>query len=105
MARFMEIKTVNRKLGKEQVAKELGCSSSTPQRYRQDINMNSPYRVPPNKNKRKQKISNREHDLDRPQMTSKDLKRRQLTANDLAEPEKTHTPSLNVHLKRETKRV
>ena len=28
-----------------------------------------PYKIPPNSRKRKQKCSNREHDLDRPQMT------------------------------------
>ena len=34
--------------------------------------MLSPCRIPPNSNKRKQKISNCEHDLKRPQMTSSD---------------------------------
>ena len=34
--------------------------------------MLSPYRIPTNSHKRRQKISNREHDLERPQMTSKD---------------------------------
>ena len=36
--------------------------------------MLSPYRIPPNSSKRKPKISNREHDIVRPQMTSNDLK-------------------------------
>ena len=82
MARFMEIKSMNPRLRQDQMAKELGCSSSTLQRYRQDINMLSPYGIPPKTIKRKQKISNREHDLERPQMTSNDLKRPQLTSND-----------------------
>ena len=79
MARFMEIKFFNPRLKQDQTAKELGCSSSTLQRYRQDINTLSPYRIPPINNKRKKKITNREHDLERPQMTSNDLKRPQLT--------------------------
>ena len=76
----MESKSVNPKLGQDQIAKELGCPSSTSQRYRHDINMLSPYRIPLNRHKRRQKIlntsfddnSNREHDLKSPQMTSKD---------------------------------
>ena len=37
MARFMEIKLINTKLKQSEIAKELGCSCSTLQRYRQDI--------------------------------------------------------------------
>ena len=32
LARFKEVKSVNPKLGRNQIAKELGCSSSTLQR-------------------------------------------------------------------------
>ena len=60
----MKIKFVIPKIRQDQIAKKLGCSSSTLQRYRQDINMLSPYRNPPNSNKRRQK----------PRMTTKDLK-------------------------------
>ena len=71
MNRFMDVKSVSPKLKRDQIAKELGCSSSTLQRYRQDINMLSPYRIPPNIYQRTQKIPNttfvdntpREHDL------------------------------------------
>ena len=42
MARFMQIKFVCPKLGQDQIAKELGCSSVTLQRYRQDKNLLSP---------------------------------------------------------------
>ena len=76
----METNSVNPKLRQDQIAKELGCSSSTLQRYRNDIYRPSPYRIQPNSNKRKQKISYREYDLERPQMTSNDLKRPQLTS-------------------------
>ena len=63
----MKIKAVNPRLRQVQIAKEIGCSSSTLQRYRNDKNMPSPYGIPPNSNKRKQsfQIVN---------MTSKDLK-------------------------------
>ena len=77
------MKSVNAKVIQDQIAKDLGCSSSTLQRYRQDINMLSPYRIPPNSHKRKQYISNREHDLERFQMTSIELKRPQLTSEEV----------------------
>ena len=66
MARFMEIQSVNPKLGQNQIGKELGCSSKTLKRYKNDKNMLSPYRIP-NSNKKRQKNSS---DLKRPQMTS-----------------------------------
>ena len=39
MPRFKEIKSMNPGLRQDQIAKEIGCSSSTLQRYRQDIKM------------------------------------------------------------------
>ena len=83
MARFMEIESMNPRLRQDQIAKELGCSSSTLRRYRCIINMFPPYRIPPNTNKRKQKISNREKFLKRPQITSNDLKGHQLASKDV----------------------
>ena len=96
MARFMEIKPVNPKLRQDQIAKELRCSSSTLQRYGQDIKTRSPYKITPNNHKRKQKISisNREHDLERPQMNSIDFKRTKLTSNE-ASPIKPDTSKKN----------
>ena len=50
-------------------------SSSTIQRYRNDINMLSPYKINPNnvkKQRKKAKIDNND-DLKRPQMTSRQL--------------------------------
>ena len=55
MSRFMEIKSVNPKVMQDQIAKELGCSSSTLQRCRQDINMFSLYRNPSISHKRRKK--------------------------------------------------
>ena len=86
MARFMIIKSINPKLGQSEIAKELGYSSDNLQRYKNDRNMLSPYKIPPdNTNKRRQKISIREHDLEGTQMTSNDLKRRQMTSEDVNE--------------------
>ena len=82
MARFMEIKSLNPKLKQNQSEKELRCSGTTLQRYRQDIIMVLTYRIPPNGQKRKQKISNGEHDLERPQITSNDVKRPQLASKE-----------------------
>ena len=72
MTRFLEIKSVNPKLKQNQIAKQLGCSSINLQLYGIDKKMLSLYTIPSNSHKRKQQISNREHDLERPQMTSKE---------------------------------
>ena len=72
MARFMEIKSTNPKLKQSETAKELGCSSSTLKRYRNYINMFSPYRFHrrlTRENKRILKENNTEHEPKRPQMS------------------------------------
>ena len=46
MARFKEIKSVNPRLNQNKTVQVLECSSSSLQRYRQDINMLSPCRFP-----------------------------------------------------------
>ena len=89
MARFMEIEAINLRLTQKELFEEFVYSTSSLQRYRQDKNMLSLYRIPPNSHKRRQKILNREHDLERPQMTSNDFERPQLTSNDLAKPDTT----------------
>ena len=71
LARFTDIKSVNLKIGQDQITKELGCSSSILQRYAHDVNMLSPYRIPSDSHKGRQNISNtniddnsnREYDL------------------------------------------
>ena len=82
----MRIKYENPKLKQSEIANQLGYSSSTLQRYRNEINMVSPYRIQPNNsNKRTKKTSNttsdndshREPDVKGPQMTSKQLKQLQ----------------------------
>ena len=69
MSRFLETESVIPKLRWDQLAKVLGCSSSTLQRYRQDIKSLFPYTIPSNRNKTRQKTS---CDLKRAQKTSKE---------------------------------
>ena len=60
------------RLKKSEIAKDLGCSSSSLKRYRNDKNMLSPYIIPTKINKRKQKISNTEHKSKKTQLSSND---------------------------------
>ena len=52
MAGFMRMKYENPKLKQSQIQNQLGYSSTTLQRYRNDINMLSPYTIQSNNNKR-----------------------------------------------------
>ena len=78
MARFMEIKAMNPKITQNENAKGLGYSSATVKRYRNDVDLPSPYKLQSNTNKRKQKfsndISNNEHE---PNVNSNEPKRAQ----------------------------
>ena len=71
---FMNIKYQNPKMKQSEIANNLNMSSSTLQRYRNDINMLSPYRIDPNNNKKRPKKAKIDDnsDLKRPQMTSND---------------------------------
>ena len=73
---FMYIRYQNPKMKQIEIANNLNMSSSTIQRYRNDINMLSPYRINPNNNKKRPKKAKIDDigDLKRPQMTSNDLK-------------------------------
>ena len=75
MADFMRIKHENPRMKQFEIANQLGMSSSTLQRYRNDINMLSPYRITPNNTKKRSKKAKIDDnkDLKRPQMTSNDL--------------------------------
>ena len=48
MADFMRMKYESPKLKQSQIANQLGYSNKNLQRYRNDINMLSPYRIHPN---------------------------------------------------------
>ena len=83
MADFMRLKYENPKMKQSEIANQLSISSSTIQRYRNDINMLSPYRIQSNNiNKRIRKAKNTDsdndsqpnHDNKKPQMTSNQLK-------------------------------
>ena len=73
---FMYMKYQNPKLKQSELANSLNMSSSTIQRYRNDINMLSPYRINPNNVKKRSKKAKIDDigDLKRPQMTSNDVK-------------------------------
>ena len=73
---FMNIKYQNPKMTQSEISSQLNMSSSTIQRYRNDINMLSPYRISPNNVKKRTEKAKIDDigDLKRPQMTSNDLK-------------------------------
>ena len=78
---FMNIKYQNPKMTHLEISSQLNMSPSTTQRYRNDINMISPYRInPKNVKKRLKKAKNDDNgDPKRPNLTSIDLK---TTSND-----------------------
>ena len=76
MNSFMHIKYQNPKMTQSEISSQLNMSSSTIQRYRNDINMISPYKNNSKNVKKQQKKTKIDinGDLKRPQMTSNDLK-------------------------------
>ena len=91
MADFMRIKYENPRMKQSEIANQLNLSSSNLQRYGDDINMLSPYRIQPNHTKKRIKkdkntnFDNKSHcdpDPKKPQMTSNDLKRPQSTSSE-----------------------
>ena len=87
---FMNLKYQHPKMKQSDIANQLGMSTSSVQRCRKDINMQSPYRsITNNTKKRPKTVKNTDFDNNlqqergskRPQMTSNDLKRPQSTSN------------------------
>ena len=78
---FMNIKYQNPRMTQSEISSQLNMSSSTIKRYRNDINMLSPYRNNPNNVKKRSKKAKIDDigDPKRAQMTSNDLK---TTSND-----------------------
>ena len=70
---FMYIKYQNPKMKQSEIANNLNMSPSTLQRYRNDINMLSPYRINPNNTKKRSKKAKIDDnsDLKRPQINPK----------------------------------
>ena len=73
---FMNIKYQNPKMTQSEISSQLNMSSSTIQRYRNDLNVFSPYRINSNNVKKQQKKTKIDNngDFERPQMTSNDRK-------------------------------
>ena len=96
MADFMRLKKENPKKKQSEIANQLSLSSSTIQRYRNDINMLSPYRINQNNtNKRMKKAKDTNSDND--SQTNHDDKRPQMTSNDLkTSPTKSNKKNKNV---------
>ena len=78
---FMNIKYQNPRMTQSEISSQLNMSSFTIKRYRNDINMLSPYRINPNNTKKRSKKAKIDDigDPKRAQMTSNDLK---TTSND-----------------------
>ena len=98
MADFTRTNYENTKMKQSEIANQLGISSFTLQRYRNDVNMLSSFGINPNYNhKRTKKVKNtgfdndshNEADVERHQMTSKELKRPQSTSNKTSKKTKT----------------
>ena len=87
----MRTKYENPEMKQSEIANQLGLSSSTLQRCRNDIQMLSPYRIQLNNtNKPANKTSNTNFNND--SYRQPDVKRPQLTSNDVVKPE-TNTKS------------
>ena len=93
-ADFMRNTYENPRLEQSEIANQLGYSTSTLQRYRNDINILSPYRIQPNSTDKRTKNpsntnsdnnSHSESDVKRPRLSSNDLKRPQLISESSAE--------------------
>ena len=82
---FMYIKYQNPRMRQSEIANNLNMSSSTIQRYRNDINMLSPYRNCSNNTKKHTKKAKIDDigDLERPQMTSNENNKKTKTKNKL----------------------
>ena len=78
---FMNIKYQNPKMTQSEISSQLNMSSSTIKRYRNDINMLSPYRINPNNVKKQTKRAKIDNNGEpkRAQMSLNDLK---TTSND-----------------------
>ena len=91
MADFMPVKYENPNLKKSQIANQLGYSNSTLERYRNDINMLSPYTNNP-KNTDKRTKNNSNTNFDNNSHPNPDVKRPQTTSIGL-KTTKTNTKS------------
>ena len=82
MADFMRIEYENPKMKQSEIANQLSESCSTLQRYRNDINRFSPYRINPNNTNKRTKMTSNTN-FDNNSHPDSDVKRPRLTSNDL----------------------
>ena len=95
MTDFMRLKYENPKMKQSEIANQLGKSSSTLQRTRNDLNMLSPYRINPNNtNKRTKKTSNTNFDIN--SHPDSDFKRPRLSSNDFKANTKSNKKNKHV---------
>ena len=96
MADFVRLKYEKPRMKQSQIANQMNLSTSTLQRYRNDENMLSPYRINPNNTNKRTKMdlngnfdnnSHHKSNVKRPQRTSNDLKRLQSISEILHEVE------------------
>ena len=78
---FMNVKYQNPKMKQSEIASQIKVSTSSIQRQRNDINMNSPYRINQNSVKKRTKKAKIDENTDH-KRGSDDLKRPQMTSND-----------------------
>ena len=98
---FMNIKYQSPKMKQSEIANHLNMSSSTIKRYRNDINMLSPYRINPKNVKKRPKKSKIDDngDLKRPQMTSIKNKKTKLKGGSVQENDEINEQYLDKILK------
>ena len=81
MADFMRVKYENPIMKQSEIANQLGKSSSTLQRYRNETNMLSPYRISANNTKKRSKKALKTN-FDEDSHHEADVKRLQMTSNE-----------------------
>ena len=92
MAAFMRMKYENPKLKQSEIENRIGYSSSTLQRYRNDVNMLLLYRIHQNNTNKRTKASNTSFDNN--SHPNHDVKRSQKTPNDFSR--RTQTNQLKI---------
>ena len=95
----MRMKYDNPKLKQSQIANQLGYSTSTLQRYRNDIGMLSPYRINPKNTKKRTKKTSKTT-FDNGLLPNSNNKRPRLTSNDLKPASNESVKSKKSKLKR-----
>ena len=95
MVDYLRLEYENPRMKQSEIANQLGESASTLQRYKNIINMLSPYRINPNNtNKRTKKTSNTNFDIN--SQHDSDFKRPRLSSNDFRTNTKSNKKNKHV---------